>query len=159
MGYLSVLAGAAFWSTAAALVGKGDVGRLPAMGWNSWNEYGCSINESVFLTTASQLVSLGLKDLGYVYVNIDDCWADKNKKRDSRNEIIPDASRFPNGISGLATQIHSRGLKLGIYSDAGTKFYVVWLVAKFDSKIFLLILVFRLGYMRGISCLSRQRGD
>jgi alpha-galactosidase len=135
MGYLSVLAGAAFWSTAAALVGKGDVGRLPAMGWNSWNEYGCSINESVFLTAANQLVSLGLKDIGYVYVNIDDCWADKNKKRDSRNEIIPDASRFPNGISGLATQIHSRGLKLGIYSDAGTKLYVVWLVAKFDSKI------------------------
>jgi alpha-galactosidase len=118
--HLSLLVLAIFWSTTArALVGKGDVGRLPAMGWNSWNEYGCNINESVFLTAADELVSLGLKDLGYVYVNIDDCWADKSRKRDSRNEIIPDARRFPNGISGLATQIHGRGLKLGIYSDAG----------------------------------------
>ena len=129
--YLSLLAVAISWSTTArALVGKGDVGRLPAMGWNSWNEYGCNINESVFLTAADELVSLGLKDLGYVYVNIDDCWADKSRKRDSRNEIIPDARRFPNGISGLADQIHSRGLKLGIYSDAGENLLHVRLVAK-----------------------------
>jgi alpha-galactosidase len=105
------------------------------MGWNSWNEYGCDISESIFLTAASNLVSLGLKDLGYVYVNIDDCWSDKNKKRDSRNEILPDAGRFPNGISGLATQIHNRGLKLGIYSDAGTQCWV-WLMAKHESGIY-----------------------
>jgi alpha-galactosidase len=157
MGYLSLLVGAAFWSTTAALVGKGDVGRLPAMGWNSWNEYGCNINESVFLTAASELVSLGLKDLGYVYVNIDDCWADKSKKRDNRNEIIPDARRFPNGISGLATQIHNRGLKLGIYSDAG-KNSMSGLRQRMILRIYLLIFS-RLGYLRGLSCLSRQRGD
>lgn len=121
MGCLPLWVVAVLWSSATALVGKGDVGRLPAMGWNSWNEYGCNINESIFLTAANELVSLGLKDVGYIYVNIDDCWADKNKKRDSRNEMLPDARRFPNGISGLANQIHNRGLKLGIYSDAGTR--------------------------------------
>lgn len=98
------------------------VGRLPAMGWNSWNEYGCNINENVFLTTAQKLVSTGLKDLGYVYVNVDDCWSDKSKKRDSKtNQIIPDATKFPKGISSTAAQIHALGLKMGIYSDAGLR--------------------------------------
>jgi len=98
-----------------------DVGRLPAMGWNSWNKYGCNINESVLLTATSELVSLCLKGLSYVYVNIDNCWADKTKKRDSKNETISDARCFLNGISSLTTQIYSRGLKLSIYSDVGIK--------------------------------------
>lgn len=116
----AILATASLVSRAAALVSQGNVGRLPAMGWNSWNEYGCNIDESVFLTTAQKLVSTGLKDLGYVYVNVDDCWSDKSKGRDSKTKrIIPDAKKFPNGISGLAQKIHSMGLKMGIYSDAG----------------------------------------
>lgn len=107
-------------SAAAALVNPNSIGRLPAMGWNSWNEYGCNINESIFITTAQKLVSTGLKDLGYIYVNVDDCWSDKVKKRDSRTQqIIPDASKFPKGISNTAAQIHALGLKMGIYSDAG----------------------------------------
>jgi alpha-galactosidase len=105
---------------AAALVSPSNVGRLPAMGWNSWNEYGCNINESIFVTTAQKLVSTGLRDLGYVYVNVDDCWSDKVKKRDAKTkQIIPDASKFPKGISNTAAQIHALGLKMGIYGDAG----------------------------------------
>lgn len=108
-------------SPALALVSKdGSTGRLPAMGWNSWNEYGCAINESVFLTVGERLVSLGLKDLGYDYVNIDDCWSDKVQMRDNATKrIIPDYKKFPNGISHTAAKLHDLGLKIGIYSDAG----------------------------------------
>ncbi|KAK0645791.1 glycoside hydrolase superfamily [Cercophora newfieldiana] len=85
------------------------------------NEYGCNINEQVFVTTAQQLVSLGLKDLGYQYVNIDDCWSDKQARRNPiTHELIPDAIKFPRGISHVADLVHSMGLKLGIYGDAGT---------------------------------------
>jgi len=107
---------------AHALVSRdGITGRLPAMGWNSWNEYGCNIREDVFVTVAERLVSLGLKDLGYEYVNIDDCWSDKVRRRDSKTgELLPDYAKFPRGISHVAERVHSLGLKLGIYGDAGT---------------------------------------
>ncbi|KAK4165593.1 family 27 putative glycoside hydrolase [Cladorrhinum sp. PSN259] len=109
-------------SSVVAVVSRdGRTGRLPAMGWNSWNEYACNINETVFVTVAQQLAALGLKDLGYEYVNIDDCWSDKQKRRDPKTmELIPDPLKFPKGISHTADLVHSLGLKLGIYSDAGT---------------------------------------
>lgn len=107
-------------SLASAFVSRDGTGRLPAMGWNSWNEYECNISEGVFITVARQLVDLGLKDLGYEYVNIDDCWSDKELRRDSTTgELIPDAEKFPRGIVKVAEEVHSLGLKLGIYSDAG----------------------------------------
>ncbi|KAJ4367262.1 hypothetical protein N0V83_006843 [Neocucurbitaria cava] len=90
------------------------------MGWNSWNEYKCDINETVFLRTGSLIVSLGLKDLGYNYVNIDDCWSNKDLQRDNvTGRISPDYKKFPQGIKHTADEIHELGLKLGIYSDAG----------------------------------------
>ncbi|KAG6902744.1 hypothetical protein C0995_011892 [Termitomyces sp. Mi166 len=77
------------------------------------------INEVKILAAASQIVSLGLKDVGYEYVNIDDCWA--SMTRDSTTgRMVPDPNKFPNGIASLATKIHAVGLKIGIYSDAGT---------------------------------------
>lgn len=107
-------------SAANALVSPDGAGRLPAMGWNSWNEYGCDIHEEVFVTVADLMVDLGLKNAGYNYVNIDDCWSDKVRKRDSvTGRIIVDAVKFPNGISRVADEVHERGLKLGIYGDAG----------------------------------------
>lgn len=107
---------------ATALVSLDGTGRLPAMGWNSWNEYACDINETVFLEVGRQLVALGLKDLGYEYVNIDDCWSDKEKRRDPvTHELLPDKLKFPNGIARTAELIHNLGLKVGIYSDAGTE--------------------------------------
>jgi alpha-galactosidase len=117
----TVLAGSALAGGVAALVSPNGIGRLPAMGWNSWNEYGCDISEDLFITVAQRLVDLGLKDLGYEYVNIDDCWSDRTLRRDNKtSEIIPDFAKFPNGIKHTADQIHTMGLKLGIYSDAGT---------------------------------------
>lgn len=107
-------------SSAMAIVSPDGTGRLPTLGWNSWNEYGCDINEEVFVEVGELLVSLGLKDLGYEYVNIDDCWSDEALKRDNvTHKIIPDYKKFPKGISHVSERIHDLGLKLGIYGDAG----------------------------------------
>ncbi|CAA2974130.1 alpha-galactosidase 3-like [Olea europaea subsp. europaea] len=91
--------------------------KTPQMGWNSWNFFGCNINEKVIKETADALISTGLAKLGYNYVNIDDCWSEPS--RDSEGQLIPDPKTFPSGIKALADYVHSEGLKLGIYSDAG----------------------------------------
>jgi len=92
---------------------------LPALGWNGWNAYGCSISDAKVLAAANDFISLGLKDAGYEYINIDDCWP-LMERDPTTHEIVPDPSKFPNGISGVAAEVHALGLKLGIYSDAGT---------------------------------------
>ncbi|KAG9094800.1 hypothetical protein FRC06_010474, partial [Ceratobasidium sp. 370] len=97
------------------------VGKTPALGWNSWNAYRCDISDSKVRAAADQFISLGLKDAGYTYVNIDDCWSDINGRDASTSQIKPDASKFPNGIKSVADYVHSRGLLFGIYSDAGEK--------------------------------------
>uniref|UniRef100_A0A0D9X2Y2 Alpha-galactosidase n=1 Tax=Leersia perrieri TaxID=77586 RepID=A0A0D9X2Y2_9ORYZ len=89
----------------------------PQMGWNSWNFFACNINETVIRATADALVSTGLADLGYNYVNIDDCWS--NVKRGNKDQLLPDPKTFSSGIKALADYVHGKGLKLGIYSDAG----------------------------------------
>lgn len=91
--------------------------RTPPMGWNSWNFFACNINERVIKETADALVSSGLADLGYIHVNIDDCWS--KLTRDSKGQLVPDPKTFPSGIKYLSDYVHSKGLKLGIYSDAG----------------------------------------
>ncbi|KAJ7346567.1 glycoside hydrolase [Mycena albidolilacea] len=95
------------------------VGQTPALGWNSWNAYQCSINEAKVLAAANQFISLGLKAAGYQYINIDDCWS-LMARNSTNKQIVPDPTKFPNGISGVASQVHALGLKFGIYSDAGT---------------------------------------
>ncbi|KAH9289902.1 hypothetical protein KI387_034019, partial [Taxus chinensis] len=87
--------------------------------WNSWNHFACHVNEKTIRETADAMVSTGLNKLGYEYVNIDDCWAQLN--RDDKGNLVARASTFPSGIKALADYVHSRGLKLGIYSDAGYK--------------------------------------
>ncbi|KAL8552320.1 hypothetical protein ACS0TY_001135 [Phlomoides rotata] len=89
----------------------------PQMGWNSWNFFACEINEKVIRETADALVSTGLAKLGYNYVNIDDCWSEF--VRDSKDQLVPHSETFPSGIKSLADYVHSKELKLGIYSDAG----------------------------------------
>jgi alpha-galactosidase len=92
--------------------------RTPPMGWNSWNKYACKgINEKVVRETADAMASNGMKDAGYQYVVIDDCW---QTGRDQAGNIVADAEHFPSGIKALADYIHSKGLKFGIYTDAGT---------------------------------------
>lgn len=88
----------------------------PPMGWNSWNKFSCDVTESLIRETADAMVASGLKDAGYEYIVIDDCW---HGERDSLGFIQPDPVRFPSGIKALADYIHSKGLKFGIYSDAG----------------------------------------
>lgn len=90
----------------------------PPMGWNSWNKFGCDVNEKLIRETADAMISSGMKDAGYQYVVIDDCW---HGDRDRQGFIHPDPTRFPSGMKALADYIHSKGLKLGIYSDAGAK--------------------------------------
>jgi alpha-galactosidase len=93
---------------------------IPPMGWNSWNTFGHSINEVVVRETADALVSSGLKDYGYEYIVIDDCWSVKDG-RDSHGDLIPDPKKFPNRIKALADYVHSKGFKLGVYSSAAEK--------------------------------------
>ncbi|XP_052197407.1 alpha-galactosidase 1-like [Diospyros lotus] len=95
-----------------------DLGATPPMGWNSWNHFFCDIDEEMVRATADAMVSTGLANLGYKYINIDDCWAEK--ERDAKGNLVPKKSTFPSGIKALADYVHSKGLKLGIYTDAGT---------------------------------------
>ena len=88
----------------------------PIMGWSSWNTYRININESLIKRQAEAMVSLGLKDVGYRYINIDDGFFGY---RDEKGVLQTHPERFPNGVKGVADHIHRLGLKAGIYSDAG----------------------------------------
>jgi alpha-galactosidase len=90
----------------------------PPMGWNSWNKFGCNVGEDMIRQMADGMVKSGMKEVGYQYIVIDDCW---QVERDQSGNIVADAKRFPAGIKALADYVHSRGLKFGIYSDAGYK--------------------------------------
>ncbi|MGA2738468.1 MAG: alpha-galactosidase [Bryobacteraceae bacterium] len=87
------------------------------MGWNSWNKFACNVSEDLIKQAADAMVSSGMQDAGYQYVVIDDCW---QVDRDAQGNIIPDAKRFPTGMKALADYVHAKGLKFGLYSDAGT---------------------------------------
>src|SRR2546422_5285281 len=94
----------------------------PPMGFNNWNSTHCSatFNEAMVKGIADLFVSRGLKDAGYRFVNIDDCWA--LPARDPvTDRLVPDPVRFPNGIKALADYVHAKGLRFGIYTSAGTK--------------------------------------
>ena len=92
--------------------------RKPPMGWNSWNTFGWNINDKLIRETADAMVETGLRDAGYKYVVIDDCWSLRRRGPDGR--IVPDPEKFPYGMKDLADYVHSKGLKLGMYSCAGT---------------------------------------
>jgi alpha-galactosidase len=109
-------AAAALGAAPSAALDNG-VARTPPMGWNSWNKFQCNVDENLIKQTADALVSTGLRDAGYVYLNIDDCW---HGERDAQGIIHPDPKRFPGGMKAVADYVHGKGLKLGIYSDAGT---------------------------------------
>ncbi|CAI7842061.1 unnamed protein product, partial [Closterium sp. NIES-54] len=89
------------------------------LGWNSWNHVQCNITEDIVKTAADNLVSSGLAALGYVYVNIDDCW--QADSRDSQGRLVASPASFPTGMKALADYVHSKGLRLGLYSDSGKR--------------------------------------
>ena len=89
----------------------------PPMGWNSWNTFGGKISEQLIFDTADKLVETGLKDLGYEYLVIDDCWS--LRERDENGRLVADPQKFPHGMKAVADYVHSKGLKFGMYSCAG----------------------------------------
>jgi alpha-galactosidase len=97
-----------------------EIAPTPQMGFNNWNSTRCGdeFNEAMIRGIADKLVELGLQEAGYRYLNIDDCWA--NWQRDSQGNLTPNPQRFPSGIKALADYIHSKGLRFGLYSSAGT---------------------------------------
>ena len=89
----------------------------PTMGWSSWNTYGVNINENLIKRQADAMVSKGLLDVGFNHINIDDgFFGGRNKET---GELLIHPTRFPNGLKPVADYIHEKGLKAGIYSDAG----------------------------------------
>lgn len=95
-----------------------NLAMTPPMGWNSWNRFQCDVNEKIIRDAADAMVSSGMKDAGYEYVVIDDCW---QIGRDSLGFVVADPEKFPSGMKALADYVHGKGLKFGIYSCAGRK--------------------------------------
>lgn len=90
--------------------------QTPAMGWASWNNYRVSINEDIIKAQAKAMVSSGMAEAGYQYINVDDGYFGG---RDTLGNLLVHPTRFPSGMKALAAYIHSLGLKAGLYSDAG----------------------------------------
>ena len=84
----------------------------PPMGWNSWNTFGENINEKMIFETADVMAESGLRDKGYEYLVIDDCWS--LRERDENGRLVPDPEKFPHGMKAASDYVHSKGLKFGI---------------------------------------------
>lgn len=93
--------------------------RTPPMGWNSWNTFASGISESLIRETADAIADSGLRDAGYQYVVVDDCWSEK--QRGKNGELLPDRRKFPSGMKALGDHIHRKSLKFGMYSCVGTR--------------------------------------
>jgi hypothetical protein len=117
-----------FVLNALALALDNGLARQPPMGWLSWERFGCQTNcsefpdtcisEKLYLNQARLLVEKGFRDAGYIYVNIDDCWSEMEREN---GKIVEDRSRFPSGLKNLSRELHSWGLRLGLYGDIGSK--------------------------------------
>ena len=118
VGALALALTSAVVTSAPAQALDNGLARTPQMGFNDWNAYGCNVSEALIKSTALAMHNNGMQAAGYQYVNIDDCWMTHN--RDGNGNLVPDPAKFPDGISGTATYVHSLGLKLGIYEDAGS---------------------------------------
>ena len=116
---LSLLAGLGLiGASSRRLVHDNGLARTPPMGWNSWNRFGCNVSAELIRGMADAMVSSGMKDAGYQYVVIDDCW---QVARERSGRIVADSVRFPAGIKAVADYVHGKGLKFGIYTDAGRR--------------------------------------
>ena len=100
-------------SPGPAMALNNGVGRTPPMGWNTWNTFGCNIDEALIRQTADAMVANGMRDLGYKYVVVDDCWFNPN--RDAQGNLQAHPTRFPSGMKALGDYLHARGLLFGIY--------------------------------------------
>ena len=116
---LSAMPAAALALAPPALALGNGLAPTPPMGWNDWNAYGCNVSEQLVEQTALAMHNDGMQAAGYQYVNIDDCWMSSG--RAASGSLVADPAKFPDGIAAVASYVHSLGLKLGIYEDAGTK--------------------------------------
>ena len=91
----------------------------PPMGWNSWNTFTENINEEIIMQMADAMVETGLRDAGYEYLTIDDCWCEM--ERDENGMLVADRVKFPHGMKYVADYVHSKGLKFGMYACSGAK--------------------------------------
>jgi hypothetical protein len=97
-----------------------NLARTPPMGWNSWNRFRChEVNENVVKAAADAMVASGMRDAGYEYVVLDDCW--QAPRRDADGRLQPNPETFPSGIKALAGYVHARGLKFGLYAVPGSE--------------------------------------
>ncbi|RDL35363.1 uncharacterized protein BP5553_07294 [Venustampulla echinocandica] len=116
---LRLIAAAALFALSATALDNG-LARTPQMGWNNWNALACNVSEDLLLQTAKLIVNYGLKDLGYQYVVLDDCWS-AGRNASNNNSLLADLKKFPRGMAAVADDMHALGLKYGMYSDAGSK--------------------------------------
>lgn len=114
---IGVLIAAAAISPPALALDNG-LAETPPMGFNGWNAFARDVDETVIRQIAARLVSTGLRDAGYVYVNLDGGWM--TTSRNANGDLVPDPVKFPHGIKALVDYVHSKGLKFGIYANAGT---------------------------------------
>ena len=114
----SIFLSASFLASQEAHAPSSGLALTPPMGWNSWNKFACNVSEDLIKGTADAMVKSAMKDAGYEYIVIDDCW---QVSRDANSNIVADPERFPHGMKAVGDYIHSVGLKFGIYSDAGSK--------------------------------------
>ena len=114
---LVLLNAGALFAPSSLSQASSSVAQTPPMGWNSWNKFACNVSDKLIREMADAMVSSGMQAAGYQYVNIDDCW---QVSRDPQGAIVADPQRFPSGMKVLADYVHSKGLKLGLYTDAGT---------------------------------------
>jgi alpha-galactosidase len=113
-----LLAGTAIFANLVHSLENG-LAQTPQMGWNDWNAFACDVSEDLLLQSAQLVVDYGLRDLGYYYINLDDCWS-AGRNASNNNSLIADPVKFPRGIAALTDDIHTLGLGFGIYSDAGS---------------------------------------
>ena len=120
--FIIIISGLAYHTFTSGMIRKSyshdALASRPPMGWNGWNAFRCSpeLNEESFKQIVDAFINRGLKDAGYTYVNLDDCW---QVDRDEDGNIVADKERFPSGIQALADYVHSKGLKFGIYTSGG----------------------------------------
>lgn len=97
---------------------EGLLAATPPMGFNTWNKFGCDVSEQLIKETADAMAASGMREAGYKYVVIDDCW---QVSRAADGRIVADPQRFPSGMKALADYVHGKGLRFGLYTDLGTQ--------------------------------------
>jgi alpha-galactosidase len=114
-----LLAAAAFAAASLHAQKFPGLALTPPMGWNSWNKFAGNIHEDLIRQTADAMATNGMRDAGYVYVVVDDCW--EAMARDKQGNIVADPKKFPSGMKALGDYLHAKGFQFGIHNCAGTK--------------------------------------